>query len=88
MLKEQELESKFSYLFCRTEADTHRSKACALQLCYGTQDNTRLTNQMQTILKSTEKKVQIAYAHSCTGKSYSTTATTISMDGPSHLEFQ
>lgn len=55
MLKEQELESKFSYLLCRTEADTYRSKACALQLCYGTQDNTRVTNQMQRIFKSTEK---------------------------------
>lgn len=55
MLKEEELESKFSYLLCRTEADAHRSKACALQQRYGKQDNTQVTNQMQTIFKSTEK---------------------------------
>lgn len=56
MLKEQELESKFSYLPCRTETATQTSKVCALQLCCGTQDNTPATKQMQSIFNKNQPK--------------------------------
>lgn len=75
MVKEQELESKFSYLLCRTEADTQKQGLCITAVLWYTRQYPG--HKCKQFLNQQKNK--------CRWHMHTAVQVTITMDGPSHL---